>query len=274
MSQDVTAEAGLTFELLLEAVQESRRGRWFLEEFKTRSCGESTQKILSAIAKLEDRLSQVSVRHSPATEMDKVRGAIAATRDEIVKSLGSPTLSREARLFAHLADVARKSATRLAEVTGNAQLPQGIVRALHLVDQIDSDLNRTVPEGDTYFKRDSELFETDAASSKPVLVAAETATANDFSKAPDLGDAAAKPSAGPVSMGARLVISRTSAPANRQDAASVASSQVQPVPAAATAADSPSSSADGHPRIVIVRRKPGDMPPPVSEVQSLAEHAA
>jgi hypothetical protein len=190
MSREVAAEPGMSYEAVLEAVQESSRGRWFLNEFKSRNAGLDSGQILSAISRLESRMESLSSQGGGAAtaELAKVRQAIATTRQDILKASGAPGLSEEGKLFAHLAELARKSLVQNSAAAGTSPgseaVPGSIVQALRLVDQIDFTLNSSpglgkkpdTPYTDNFFGRDSDLLLPQAAQPvqptmpKPALV--------------------------------------------------------------------------------------------------------
>lgn len=157
---------------VLTAVQETPRGRWFLEAYAARLKSEGTANILGAIAKLENNLERLSGSGASAELLDKARNAIANARQEIA-NLEPQTvkLSTEAQLFANLADLSRKA---FSAETANSGLGKGVQRALKLVSDLDRDLNPTTtfaPEvaqieftappkpATQYFKQDDEIFE-------------------------------------------------------------------------------------------------------------------
>jgi hypothetical protein len=282
MSNDLSAEIGFSFEAVLEAVQDSARGRWFLEELKKRSGQENTTRLMDAIARIENRVEGMSGHFTAAEDLAKVRQAISTARSDIQKlAPAGEGLSAEGRLFAHLADLARKSIPQDG--------PQASVeKALRLVDQLDSSLNSNVmafptqPQkaADKYFQQDAALFEQKpaVAQAAPPPVAAVAHTPK-------------KPAVEPVALGAKLTITRMGKenPADEQPAVSeddqpivtavapqpvetpakaeIASTAEQPSPIAEPAAEAPKPEAatPAKPRIVIIRRKPEDIP----EVQAV-----
>jgi hypothetical protein len=280
MSREVAAEPGMSYEAVLEAVQESSRGRWFLNEFKLRNAGIDTRQILSAIARLEARMESLSGGGGgAAADLAKVRNAIATTRQDILKVSGAPGLSEEGKLFAHLAELARKSLAQGGTTPGSEALPGSIVQALRLVDQIDGALNTSpatakmpeTPYADNFFGRDRDLFDPQGTQSAQAAQAAPGAQATQAAPAkPMLVPSAAPPPAvskpaveTPV-LGARLVISRSKPPEPEEEA------PAGEKPAAPQA----DASAPAHPRIVISRRKPDDMPAPEADTPLPTENAA
>jgi hypothetical protein len=279
MSREVAAEPGMSYEAVLEAVQESSRGRWFLNEFKSRNAGLDSGQILSAIARLENRMESLSSQGggAAAAELARVRQAIATTRQDILKASGAPGLSEEGKLFAHLAELARKSlaqgGTMSGTLPGNEALPGSIVQALRLVDQIDFTLNSSPSSGrkpetpytDNFFGRDSDLLlpqgaqPAQPAMPKPALVPPPAPP-----PAPKPHPVNAMPKAEAPVLGAKLTVSRQK-PA-----------EVEKPEEAAPAAPAASTESEGssRPRIVIIRHKPEDMPAPESEAPLPTENAA
>jgi hypothetical protein len=263
MSREVAAEPGMSYEAVLEAVQESSRGRWFLNEFKLRNAGVDSRQILSAIARLESRMESLSGGggEGAAAELARVRKAIATTRQDILKASGAPGLSEEGKLFAHLAELARKSlaqdGTGGGSTPGSEALPGSIVQVLRLVDQIDGSLNSgpvtakkpETPYADNFFGRDRDLFQPEPAQAgpaKPTLV-----------PPPAPPPAISKPVVEAPPLGAKLVINRSKPPEPEE-----APADEKP---AAPQAD---ANAPAHPRIVIIRRKPEDMPAPEADAEA------
>lgn len=265
----MAAEPGLSYETVLEAVQESSRGRWFLNEFRSRNCGTDTGPVLGAIARLESRMESLSQGGGDAAaELARVRQAIATTRQDILKASGAPGLSEEGKLFAHLAELARKSLLQGGAAPGSETLPDSIVQALRLVDRIDSGLHggqaAASASPEKYFHRDKDLFQPQNPAAKPAL-----------SVPPAPAPAKEKTAIETPVLGARLVISRgTSAQAPTQQAAAPPTPAPIP-PAAPSSHTAPGADGHGHPRIVIIRRKPGEaMQAPAAADHLPAEHAA
>jgi hypothetical protein len=251
----------LSFDDILEAVQDSRRGRWFLSEFETRLRKQETQSILGAISRLETRMEGLSNSGGNTSELVKVRSAIANARNDLLKmGAGKEALSKEGRLFADLADMARKS------------LPEdenaSIVRSLQLVDEIDKAIG--TPESAKYFAADANLFERPAAT-KPVLVAQPEA-AKPVEQPAIAKPAEAKKEEPVIATGAKLVIRKAGAPVETPKAEEAPEIEVAaaPSPAPTLKAESPvqrdvlpadsDAPAVDSPRIVIIRRKAEDMP--------------
>lgn len=256
MSKDLSAEIGFSFEAVLEAVQDSARGRWFLEELKKRSGQQDLAQVSDAITRIETRIEGMSGHFTAAEDLNKVRNAIAAARSDIQNlTPQAEGLSTEGRLFAHLADLARKSIPQDG--------PQaGVEKALRLVDQLDSSLNSNVmpfpapsaKAADRFFQQDAAVFEQKPA---PAVVQATPA----------------KPIVEPVAMGAKLTITRigkdvpppaepvavaTQAPA--PVAEPVSQEPVKEEPVAVVAPTKIEALEPAKPRIVIIRRKPEETP--------------
>jgi hypothetical protein len=236
------AEARLSFDDILEAVQDSKRGRWFLQEFESRLQKRDTRSVLDAISRLESRMENLSPQVPNPDDLGKVRSAIANARNDLIKlGLGKEALSKEGRIFHDMAEMARKSMP--VAVDSNA----GIVRTLQLADEIDNVIAPVSNEdrGAKYFATDSNLFERQAAPPKPVLVpAAEPLIHVNTVKKDE-----------PASVGAKLVIRKASQAI--ESPAQVAEPETAPVVSSAVAPEMP---AIDNPRIVIIRRKAEDMP--------------
>jgi len=282
MSREVAAEPGMSYEAVLEAVQESSRGRWFLNEFKLRNAGVDSRQILGAIGRLESRMESLSQGgEGAAAELARVRQAIATTRQDILKASGAPGLSEEGKLFAHLAELARKSLAQGGTTPGSEALPGTIVQVLRLVDQIDGSLNSgqntglntgknlETPYADNFFQRDKDLLQAPAtppAPAKPALVVAP---------APTPPPAITKPPVETPTLGAKLVINR-SKPV--EEAKAPEKAPATPAPAAPAeqkpAEPQADSSTPARSRIVIIRHKPEEMPAPDDDVALPTENAA
>jgi hypothetical protein len=160
---------------VLTAVQETPRGRWFIEAFTARLKAADTANILTAIAKLEQNLERLSNTGAANEVLAKARSAIATARGEIAKlEPQAAELSSEAKLFSNLAELSRKAFKNTAE---NPTLGKGVERALKLVADLDHELNSKNPEFATppkpaahYFKQDEAVFEPAPAKPKPVAV--------------------------------------------------------------------------------------------------------
>lgn len=227
---------------VLKIVQETPRGRWFIEAYAQRVKSEGTSNILSAIAKLENHISSISSSGASDEVLQKARNAIAQARQEIANlEPKAITLSSEAQLFANLADMSRKA-------FGDNQGGKGVERALKLVADLDHDLNGTpaTKPAQQYFKQDEAIFEPAPA---PKLVSETPPVA----KVVDTPEASNK--------GAKLVIRRL-APAEVIDPVieeriietSAAAAIEEPVATTSTPepiAETPVENS----RIVIIRRK-------------------
>ncbi len=249
MSNLEAVETRLSFVDILEAVQDSKRGRWFLQEFEARIQKRDTQSLLQAISRLEHRMETMGAQTSNPDDLSKVRSAIANARQDLLKlDLGKNGLSKEGRLFADLAEMARKAMP--VAVDSNA----GIVRTLQLVDEIDRAIAAPADSGAKFFSADASLFERPATVAKPVLVAAiepVVQAPEPMIKAPSSKKEDAVPT------GAKLVIRRTGQvdePVVKGEAERPAATIESLVP---IAAEMP---VIDNPRIVIIRRKAEDMP--------------
>ena len=260
MSNGNLAEKGLTFDDVLEAVQESSRGRWFLDEFQNRAKRDDSGKILAAIAKIEARIESFSVTNAAVDELEKVRNAIAGTRREIVlQEPVSSELSDEGRMFAKLAELARKTVPGQA---ASEKITNSVIKTLNLVDELDQTLNgqilnsqaRGPKPADTYFNADNDIFAPTPKIQKPVLVqpapAEPVVTPVIPTLTPVVDDTVGK--------GAKLVIHRT------KSEATAAANEQAPIQQPPTSFKQPDPAVQEHislasPRIVIIRRKPEDM---------------
>jgi hypothetical protein len=246
------AETRLSFDDILEAVQDSKRGRWFLQEFENRLQKRDTSSLLSAMSRLESRMGELSKTSGKPESLGAVSAAIASARNDLLQlGMGKDAMSSEGRLFADLAEMARKAMP--AAVEGRA----GIVRALKLVEEIEGVVIPPINDdrGADFFKPDADLFERKATSAKPTLVA------NPEPVPPIISTAKSEqPAAQPT--GARLVIRRSSQVAEEAspspEPSVVAETQLQQ----ADSSEPPAAEKFGidNPRIVIIRRRAEDMP--------------
>jgi hypothetical protein len=280
MSNVELAETRLTFEDLLEAVQDSKRGRWFLQEYESRIQKRDTTSILAAISKLESRMDVLGPQASSPDDLAKVKTAISNARNDLFKlGLGKEAMSKEGRLFAELAEMARKATPEIGEQNA------GIVRTLQLVDEIDRTISPAADAGAKFFVADANLFDRPAAS-KPVLVEVAAAPVVETVAAPVVEVEPARPVVAetpkpvsakkeePVATGAKLVIRKVNASApveaevvppvmaEEPKAAPVEVAPVAAAPEAMPTSELPKSSiqATENPRIVIIRRRAEDMP--------------
>jgi hypothetical protein len=244
------ADIRLSFDDILEAVQDSKRGRWFLQEFETRLQKRDTSSLLSAMARLESRMGELSIASGKPEHLGAVGAAIAAARNDLLKlGLGKEAMSNEGRMFADLAELARKTMPDTAE--GRA----GIMRALQLADEIDKVVApaANTDSGAKYFQPDAELFERKTPLSKPTLVAAPEPVLN--TKTPALPQPVP-----PVATGAKLMIRRAGQSAGAPPAVPAPIVEAQtPAPVLAETPP-PERPAIDNPRIVIIRRRAEDMP--------------
>ncbi len=247
----------LTFDDILEAVQESKRGRWFLKEFEQRLQKQDTSSILQAISKLEARMDGFGAESGQPAELTKVKAAIANARNDLLKlGLGKEAMSAEGQMFANLAEMARKA------IPSSTENSAGVVRTLQLVAEIE---NTVAPpsladRSAKFFNADENLFERQSALAKPVLVASVPVEA-----AAPVEKAADAQKEEPVMTGAKLIIRKTSSNESVTDieqpqhqATAAPSEDVMPLmPVSMTNED---ISAIDTPRIVIIRRRAEDMP--------------
>lgn len=141
MSEVLPFEPQGNFQEILEAVQETRRGRWFLDEYRASVHRSETEQVLSAIHKLE----QAVARQSPATDVAQARQAIQATRERIARLGDSPTPPADPQLFRRLAALQAEAAQTAGPSPEAALLNQRIALALELVDQLDHTMGGATP---------------------------------------------------------------------------------------------------------------------------------
>ncbi|MFO1033184.1 MAG: hypothetical protein U1E15_03540 [Hyphomicrobiales bacterium] len=248
-------EPALNFDDLLVAVQESKRGRWFLDELNARIRRSETETVLKAIGKLELVMASTPAGADSAL-VAKARAAIAQARSDIARLDGAPSgLSSEARMFAHLAELARTAFT--AEAQAPVVVTAGVGRALKLVDDLEADFAAASPvaKPTDYFSPDSGVFEAPVKSP----VKAETKIEAKAEPAPVVPP-------GPP-RGAKVVIRHSGSvmPAPAEDAAPApalaAKPDTSPIPAppalAVEAAPAPVETKPS--RVIIIRRKPEEL---------------
>jgi hypothetical protein len=259
MSSLELAETRLTFDDILEAVQDSKRGRWFLQEFESRVQKRESQSILNAISKLENRMEQLGPQSSNPDDLGKVRAAIANARNDLFKlGMGKEALSKEGRLFAELADLARRAMPDAGDKNA------GIVRGLQLVDEIDRTISPSNDDsGAKFFAADSNLFDRPVTVPKPVLV--ESASQPIVVETPKATMVETKTVAKsePAPIGAKLVIRKAGQTPTEHPAEKTEAKPTEVIPQAVEAKPAPAPVEDqrsDNPRIVIIRRKAEDMP--------------
>jgi hypothetical protein len=275
MANSVAAVLSESFEDVLGAVQDTARGRWFLEEFSKRNKSQDTTSILAAIGKLE---SLIGTQTAPVdgAQVQKARAAIAAAKAKI-KALNNelPALSDEARMFAKLAEISRTALSGDKQAVG-----RGVDVALSLVDELDQSFSSGAvvaaikPAGESYYAADQDVFETPKVKpvEKPVLVE----TPKPIAAAPVEAPKPAKVE-DEQPRGAKLTINRVKAadvfevkPAITVEPVPVAPAPVEPavvaapvVPAVAAApvleAATPVTEEKPKSRITIIRRKAEDI---------------
>jgi hypothetical protein len=241
-------DSRLTFDDILEAVQDSKRGRWFLQEYEARVQKQGSQTVLQAISRLEARMDGFAAQPEHARELTKVKAAIANARSDLLKiGVGKDALSAEGHLFAHLAELARNAMPMAAD--NNAS----IVRSLQLVDEIDRSIN-PAPTGNRetkFFGPDENLFERAGPTPKPVLV---TSTAVEPTPVVQTEKPLVIRKDEPISTGAKLVIRKTSSKEQIEN-----DETLVPTIAPLQNATQEQTRIDT-PRIVIIRRRAEDMP--------------
>jgi hypothetical protein len=267
--KDVEAvAANLSFDDLLQAVTESSRGRWFLDEYQKRLRKAESGDILSAINRIEARIAELPGPGLASTDVTRMKAAVNAARADIAKLSPNKGLSDEGRLFAGLAELARLT---LPAEKATADIAPGIVKALQLVDELDTTLNGPA-SGEKYFKQDQALFEPAAPAPKPVLVAS---TPDPVAAPQPKPVEAKKPEVEAASQGAKLVIIKAGVKVEEPSAPVIVEPPVaaEPVktefverraePAAIAETKKPEAALPvdkiDNPRIVIIRRKPEEM---------------
>jgi hypothetical protein len=227
---------------IVSAVEETPRGRWFLQAYAERLRKGETASILASIEKLEASLKSMSVSGTDAKLIESTRAAIAQARQEIHKlSPEISGLSPEGQLFAKLAEQSRLA---FANQNDRPGLGKGVERALRLVADLEQSFAdpaqpsaKPAAPPATYFKQDEAIFEP--APVKPLAIVAEP-----------------KSSQEPPSRGARLVIER------------VGEMPPQPAPvepvldqrAADVFSPPPAAEPEDKPRITIIRHEVEDLP--------------
>jgi hypothetical protein len=247
---------------VLTAVQETPRGRWFLEAYTKRIKGDGTANILQAINRLENSLTSMTIGGADAGLLQQTREAIAAAKREIASlEPKSSELSAEGQLFAKLAELSRTAFN--ANPASQSNVAQSVDRVLKLVSEIDNRLGVTqssvepeiapVKPAGRYFKADEEIFEPAPSPSIVTIKKSEPAV-----EAP--------------ARGAKLVIQRISKPLQSVEVEIPAPIEVTPSePQPAVEAKNNTDS-----RIVIIRRKPDEtvevplMPEEATESMSAA----
>jgi hypothetical protein len=259
----------LTFDDILEAVQESKRGRWFLKEFEQRLQKQDTSSILQAISKLEARMDGFGAQAGQPAELVKVKAAIANARNDLLKlGVGKDAMSSEGRMFAELAEMARKA------MPASTESSAGVMRTLQLVAEIETTVAplSAAEASSKFFSADENLFERPAAQPKPLLVSSTPVAVVPAESVVQPNEQAAKPAAAPrkeepVATGAKLIIRKTSsaevAPMEQPAPPAsevVAEAAVDTPPPQPMATETPEITSIDTPRIVIIRRKAEDMP--------------
>ena len=227
---------------VLNAVEETPRGRWFLQAYAERLRKDETATILASIDKLQSSLKSMLGSGSETKLIEETRAAIAQARLEIRNlSPEIAELSPEGQLFAKLAEHSRQA---FGSMNATPAIGKSVERAMRLV----ADLERNFADPDkgpatapihpgTYFKQDEAIFEP--APTKPVVVSSEP-----------------KPSAELLNRGARLVIERVGETFHQPRAEDKGSDQRSADVFAAPAA----VGAEEKPRITIIRREIEDLP--------------
>jgi hypothetical protein len=274
MSRDVSPVLSESFEDVLGAVKETARGRWFLDQYTERRKSEDTAAILAAIAKLEIAISRMSPAQQKAEPdvLTRAKSAIADAKQQIrgIVTRESP-LSKEAQLFAKLAELSRQALAEVPDDPERKKLGASMEVALKLVSDLEQSFGeqdapvKQVASGARFFSQDAEIFE-------PIKVR-DTATP----QAANTQQAMPKPETqvghqDSVQRGARVTISRTGNASTAtkpefQDTAPLPTSAVvvqstPPATPASTAQDNQPSTVDLKTRndvkVVTINRKPDE----------------
>jgi hypothetical protein len=226
---------------VLSAVRETPRGRWFLEQYESRLRSGETTRILDAISRLETHLQSLGNGSEDSQLLSKAREAIAAARRDIAAS--EPALadqSREARLFALLAEKARAAFS-------SPETGRGVARALQLVSDLDRELAGKAANSNAATPTDSRFFAQDAAVFETAPVTAPAPAPKPFTSA--------VPAPEPVSRGAKLIIRRANEPEAPTPAAEMPV-EAQPAPAPLEREEPP---------VLEITKPPMETPAPISE---------
>ncbi len=273
MSRQVSPVLSDSFDEVLNAVQETARGRWFLEEYASRRKAEDTAAILAAIVKLESVMSKAP--NYPAEQVDqsvlhKARSAIARAKSQIKDMAADTTpLSDEAQLFGKLAEKARSAIAQGTSIGESSDiLGKSVDVALRLVNELDNSLGVPLAQKKTtdtkFFQQDSDVFAPapnanlkSAKSNAPIA----SSTATPVSPLSAVNSSAEKPVAvDGVTRGAKLTIHRSTTPRPENNAEMDAQDEIQvPSEPAVTENVAPEQPANKpEQRIVIIRKKYGE----------------
>jgi hypothetical protein len=274
MSGHISPVLSESFEDVLNAVQETARGRWFLEEYATRKKSEDTTAILAAIVKLESVMARVpeADRDAEPALLDMAKSAIIRAKAQIrsMAPKDSP-LSREAMLFAKLADLSRTAFNASNDDEGQQALGRSMEVALRLVNELDqtiigAEATAEPHIGQKFFHQDSDIFEPAPKTEKNLAPEITEVQVSERSVA----------KSDPIQRGAKLTITRAHSSESSEPIIEPAinldsDTMVIPTAPAAPPADmAPPKPAPVHAekpqdpetkteqRIVIVRRKPDD----------------
>ena len=173
---------------VLTAVQETPRGRWFLEAYASRIKNDDTRNILSAIAKLENNLNAMTVPGAESGLLQQARNAIAEAKREIaLLEPQTAQLSAEGQMFAKLAELSRQAFSGTAAQMNGAS---GVDRVFKLVTELEQNLTVGNPAmakeapiefakpkpAVQYFKQDEAVFEPAPAPTMAVVAKAASIT--------------------------------------------------------------------------------------------------
>jgi hypothetical protein len=95
------SRAGADYDAIHDTIVASERGRWFLDEYARRHRGADTERVLAAIARIEQALPSKSAAEpvvDAPNDVATMLQVIAQTRSEVVGRYGDPAASGEAAL--------------------------------------------------------------------------------------------------------------------------------------------------------------------------------
>ena len=216
MSDVLPFEAQDNFQEVLEAVQETRQGRWFLDEYRACVHRSETELVLSAIARLETTLSDRIGRAAP-DNVARARQAIAEAREKISHVGASELPAADPHLFRRLASLQAEAAQTAGPSPEASALNQRIALALELVNELEHSVGEAptrhqspeapalAPEQMRLFRHDEDIF-VSAAATPPAAPSLAASPVRTFPMAVEAANST-------TARGARLVVKRV-APAD------------------------------------------------------------
>lgn len=268
-----------TFDDVYAAVQETERGRWFLDEYRARLRSEETKTVLSAIHKLESVVTSLPGQAPKSPELEKLKTAIKLAREQITSQIAplsneSTKLSDEGQMFAALAKLSRQAFATEAPEALRQNVGKGIDVALQLVQDIDNELGfAPPPKAAEPPQRKGEVSITIKA--KPTAEQQKFFQQDaDVFAPPQNSDFKAPSKAGfdGMAKGAQLTINKVAAKPQQNEAIEAAPANRDT--ALHTPVAEPQADSENKPRIMIIRRKPEElMQVPLAEDEK-SENAA